>query len=254
MKFLLINPYICDFACYDYWMKPLGLLYLSSILKEKGHKVNLIDCMDRNHPYLPKSREKKFGRGKFYSKEREKPEILKKYPRKYKIYGLYGQKLYNLLKSMEKPDIVVMTSTMTYWYPGTKETADMVKDVYKDVPLILGGIYPSLCKDHARKTVKADYIFTGSGFEKLFSFIGESCPEFSEWPAPDYNFYKNLGYAVIRTSIGCHRNCSYCGIKNIYKGYESKKADTIGSEIEYLKNLYGIDNFVFYDDSLLENE
>jgi hypothetical protein len=29
---LLVNPWIHDFAAYDLWMKPLGLLYLGGIL------------------------------------------------------------------------------------------------------------------------------------------------------------------------------------------------------------------------------
>jgi len=27
-KILLINPWVHDFAAYDFWLKPLGLLYL----------------------------------------------------------------------------------------------------------------------------------------------------------------------------------------------------------------------------------
>jgi hypothetical protein len=32
-KILLVNPPVYDFAAYDLWAKPLGLLYLSSLLK-----------------------------------------------------------------------------------------------------------------------------------------------------------------------------------------------------------------------------
>ena len=48
MKILLINPWIYDFAAYDLWMKPLGLLYIASFLEEFGHDVSLINCMDRH--------------------------------------------------------------------------------------------------------------------------------------------------------------------------------------------------------------
>ena len=30
---LLINPWIYDFAAYDLWSKPLGLLYIAALLK-----------------------------------------------------------------------------------------------------------------------------------------------------------------------------------------------------------------------------
>ena len=35
-KILLVNPPIYDFAAYELWAKPLGLLYLSSILKQQN--------------------------------------------------------------------------------------------------------------------------------------------------------------------------------------------------------------------------
>lgn len=46
MKILLINPWIYDFAAYDLWMKPLGLLYIAGFLEESGYDVSLINWMD----------------------------------------------------------------------------------------------------------------------------------------------------------------------------------------------------------------
>lgn len=48
MKILLINPWIYDFAAYDLWMKPLGLLYIAGFLEESGYDVSLINWMDRH--------------------------------------------------------------------------------------------------------------------------------------------------------------------------------------------------------------
>ena len=42
---LLVNPWIHDFAAYDLWMKPLGLLYIGSILRSRGYSVHLLDCL-----------------------------------------------------------------------------------------------------------------------------------------------------------------------------------------------------------------
>ena len=52
---LLINPWIYDFAAYDFWAKPLGLLYLGSILEENGFRVDLIDLLDVHYPLLERS-------------------------------------------------------------------------------------------------------------------------------------------------------------------------------------------------------
>ncbi|MBC7189566.1 hypothetical protein H5U35_05050, partial [Candidatus Aerophobetes bacterium] len=52
MNVLLINPWIYDFAAYDLWVKPLGLLRIASFLEEFGHKVYLLNCLDRHHILL----------------------------------------------------------------------------------------------------------------------------------------------------------------------------------------------------------
>ena len=51
-KILLINPWIYDFAAYDFWIKPLGLLYMASLFRKNGYNVHLIDCLNVYHPKL----------------------------------------------------------------------------------------------------------------------------------------------------------------------------------------------------------
>jgi len=51
-KILLINPWIYDFAAYDFWIKPLGLLYLGAILRQNRHEIHFIDCLDPYHPRM----------------------------------------------------------------------------------------------------------------------------------------------------------------------------------------------------------
>ena len=46
-KCLLVNPWIHDFAAYDLWLKPLGLLYTGAVLREHGYKIDMIDLLDR---------------------------------------------------------------------------------------------------------------------------------------------------------------------------------------------------------------
>lgn len=39
---LCINPWIYDFTAYDYWSKPLGLLYIASFFRERGVEVDFL--------------------------------------------------------------------------------------------------------------------------------------------------------------------------------------------------------------------
>jgi hypothetical protein len=49
---LVINPWIDDFAAYDFWAKPIGLLLIAGILRTHGYRVSYVDCLDRFHPEL----------------------------------------------------------------------------------------------------------------------------------------------------------------------------------------------------------
>ncbi|PJA54883.1 MAG: radical SAM protein, partial [Candidatus Marinimicrobia bacterium CG_4_9_14_3_um_filter_48_9] len=91
-RLLLINPWITDFAAYDLWLKPLGLLYIGAYLRAAGYEIDLIDCMDRNHPsvsgLMKPGDSKPDGRGKFYKTELPKPESLHHIPRRWGRYGI----------------------------------------------------------------------------------------------------------------------------------------------------------------------
>ena len=39
---------------------------------------------------------------------------------------------------------------MTYWYPGVFKLIEITRKFFKEVPIILGGIYATLCYEHAK--------------------------------------------------------------------------------------------------------
>lgn len=50
IRFLLVNPPIYDFAAYDFWLKPYGLLSVAGYLRGKA-EFQLFDYLDRLHPF-----------------------------------------------------------------------------------------------------------------------------------------------------------------------------------------------------------
>jgi len=247
-RILLVNPPIYDFAAYDYWLKPLGLLYLSSILKNNGKNVFLLDAMDRHHPYFKKTIEREYGTGKFEYKYVEKPHVLKRVPRRFKRYGLPEEVIKKTIEGI-KPDIVLVTTTLTYWYPGAVEILNTVKEIDKSIPVILGGIYPTLIKSHA-KTLGFDRVFTIREMEDFAEFMGIKFPaSFRDYPIPDYSFYRS-GYVSITTSVGCPFRCPYCASYILYPEFSSKEPEMVVNEILFFGGK-GIRNIAFYDDALL---
>ncbi|MEE8540970.1 MAG: B12-binding domain-containing radical SAM protein, partial [Desulfobacterales bacterium] len=86
---LLINPWIHDFAAYDFWAKPLGLLMLAGILRSHGFNISYIDCLDRFHPSETRTAVGgKQGRGPYLKTRIPKPKRLEDIPRNYSRYGI----------------------------------------------------------------------------------------------------------------------------------------------------------------------
>jgi radical SAM superfamily enzyme YgiQ (UPF0313 family) len=247
MRILLINPPIYDFAVYDFWMKPLGLLYLSSLLKKEGHQVNLLDATNRFDAYFKDIRSDSFGRGKIKFQKFQKPEILRKIPGNFKRYGLPRKIIIERIKDVH-PEIVMLTSSMTYWYPGLIEIKETIQSLEYKPPIILGGIYASLLPAHA-KELGFNRVYSRK--EKYIEEIGLEIPkDFKLFPPPDYSHYTKLSYACLTTSIGCPFDCPYCASPYLCEGKQDKEEEQIAEEIHHLYKK-GIKIFVFYDDALL---
>ncbi|MEO0115148.1 MAG: radical SAM protein [candidate division WOR-3 bacterium] len=257
-KLLLVNPWIYDFKAFDFWMKPMGLLYVASMLRASGYEVELIDCLDRYHPVLLREVENlpkvdKFGRGKFYAEEIEKPEIYKKVKRIFKRYGMPKAVLHEILDNTAPPDAILVTSMMTYWYLGVADTIKTIKEHFSNVPVILGGIYATLLADHARRYSGADIVIPGFAEATLFSLFTKLKPlRFEELPFPAFDLYSKLDYACVLTARGCPFKCSYCAVPKLCNGFVFREPSAVLDEIEYYKGL-GINHIAFYDDALLAN-
>ncbi len=257
-KLLLVNPWIYDFKAFDFWMKPLGLLYVASMLRKSGYKVQLVDCLDRYHPILlkevsdlPKIDES--GRGKFYTEEIEKPEIFKSVKRIFKRYGMPKAVLHEVLENTEPPDAILVTSIMTYWYLGVIDTIKILREHFPETPVILGGIYATLCPEHAKAFSGADIVMPGFAEKNMSSFFLEFKPlAFEELPFPAFDLYHKLDYACVLTARGCPFKCSYCAVPKLYNGFLSREPEPVLDEIEFYNSL-GIKNIAFYDDALLAN-
>ena len=60
----------------SFWLKHLGFLYLTSILRENGFEVVLLDALDRRGSELSPLKTDRYGRSDFHAVKVEKPETL----------------------------------------------------------------------------------------------------------------------------------------------------------------------------------
>ncbi len=249
---LLVNPWITDFAAYNFWISPIGLLRIASLLRNNGFQITLIDCLDSY------SKIKKYGDGNFFKTWIEKPSPLESIPKYYSRYGIPEKLFRNKLASTRKPDVVAVTSGMTYWYLGVFEAIKIIKETFHDVPIVLGGIYATLCHEHAVKHSGADYVVAGGvegkGIELISDLTTSVIAPNSKLRTPDYpafDFYPRSDFVSIATSRGCPFRCTYCASHFLYDGFDRRDPDEVVREIEYWVTTHGVHNVGFYDDALL---
>ncbi|MFH0732905.1 MAG: B12-binding domain-containing radical SAM protein [Candidatus Omnitrophota bacterium] len=262
---LLINPWIHDFAAYDLWSKPLGILKIASFLKQLGLQVSLVDCLDRFHPALEKFLKGKlprttiFGDGQYYTDKIEKPPVFREIPRAYKRYGLPKELFRQLVKKEPTPDVILVSSAMTYWYPGVFEAIKILRQEFGQTPIILGGTYARLCYEHARANSGADFVYNGNSLPEITDLLSKAINTSLDYSGidedkifPAYELYSELSYITLRTSSGCPFRCSYCGWWLLDKEFKQQDAEVVVGQIEHFYKK-GVRNFSFYDDALLYN-
>jgi len=259
---LLINPWIHDFAAYDFWAKPMGLLTIASTLRHHGIQVSYIDCLDRFHAHAPKSDPgARYGRGPYLKTRIPKPAGLHDVPRYFSRYGIKPQWFKEDLLKQDRPDLILVTSLMTYWYPGLQETIEIIRSVFPQTPIVLGGIYARLCHKHARNNSGADHVADGPAEKNLFSlvrqFTGYSVsPTFDPdeldcYPYPALDLQTTINYVPLLTSRGCPFKCAYCASGLLEPKRLLRSPEAVIEEIGYWKKTYGLGDFVLYDDAFL---
>ncbi|HHO77147.1 MAG TPA: B12-binding domain-containing radical SAM protein [Deltaproteobacteria bacterium] len=262
-KILLVNPWIHDFAAYDLWAKPLGLLYIGSVLRRNGCEVSYMDCLRAPHPHMetkaPKITDQ--GHGKYYRQIIKKPDRLRDIKRNYSRYGISIEAFEHDLLSAVRPDAVLVTSLMTYWYPGVFEAISCIKEVFAGIPVILGGIYATLCTDHARRYSGADYVVAGEGEQQILSLFEELWGNPATWVPdlanldnldyPCYDLIDDLKYVCIQTSRGCPFNCTYCASRFLSPCLRRRDPFKVVDEIAWWNRTREVVDFAFYDDALL---
>ncbi|MFN2157569.1 MAG: B12-binding domain-containing radical SAM protein [Anaerolineae bacterium] len=268
-RVLCIHPWIVDFAAYNTWIEPLGLLTVAAVLREAGYQVALVDCLDRHHPAvaaLPTSTSPSshdaggrpaYGCGPFLKVGLLKPPLLAHVPRRWGRYGLPVEAFEEELAAQPRPDAVLVTCAMTYWYPGAFETIRRVKARWPEVPVALGGTYATLCTAHARAHSGADAVLPGPGERAALEWVdavtgGHSTSLHEEHVFPAHDLHRPQGYIAVRTARGCPFACPYCAARLLCPGgWQPRDPLRVVDEIAWCAHELGARDVAFYDDALL---
>ncbi len=258
-KALLIQPPVYDFALYDLYFFPYGLLRIGRWLEESGWEVEYVNGLDYREPetraVLGAPQRREDGTGKFFKQEIPKPPPLQDIPRRYSRYGVLPEVIEARIRR-SKADVVLLTSQMTYWYPGVAEIAAAVRRELPTVPLAVGGVYASLMPEHCRRISEADAVVTGSAERSLPEFLRRF-----GLPEPEGQMDGRLlirpgiweEAGVVRINRGCPYSCDYCASSALEPHFLSRPPEEVFSVLEELYGTCGTRRFAFYDDALLVN-
>ena len=248
-KILLVNPPIYDFAAYDFWLKPYGLLSVAGYLRGKADFA-LFDYLDRLHPFFAENplQSDQWGRGRFFQQQIASPPCLEQLPRRFHRFGLPRQIFTAFLAKTAPPDYVLIQTTMTYWYQGVAEAIEDIRTIFPKAKIILGGNYVTLCPDHA-DTLAADLCIQGTNLAPLWDYLALE-PDLDQpalWEA-----YEKLNVGVLKLTDGCPFKCTYCSVPKVYGKFSTRPPSRALAELQLLLKL-GAKNIAFYDDALLFN-
>ena len=249
-KILLVNPPIYDFAAYDFWCKPYGMLTAAGFLRGKAD-FKIFDYLDRLNPLLPEKEQfqsDRWGRGRFYREKIPNPKPIAKIPRYFRRFGLKREIFQDFWKREPPTDFVFIQTTMTYWYPGLREVIEDIRRTWPKTKIILGGNYVTLCTDHAQK-LGADFLAEAGNLNPLWQYMALK-PNLDQPPL--WEVYDKLNTAVLRLTDGCPFKCTYCSVPAVYGKFKTRPLEHSLAELDML-NKRAVKNIAFYDDALLFN-
>lgn len=185
------------------------------------------------------------------------------------------------------PDFVgisVMTGIQT---KHSAELSKKIKEFKKDLPIVWGGIHPSLLPKQCLSEEYVDYIVIGEGETTVIEFVKQlmSSQRFNEVDGLGYKqdgqiiinqereFIKNLDeyrldFSLIdlnrylfklknskraiayKASRGCSFNCAFCYNQVFNKNrWRAWSTNSVVEDVNFLKEKYGVDAIKFYDDN-----
>ena len=226
MKVMLINPSIGFKRLYGEWdmsdvkssSPPLGLLSIAAFIRKYGYEVKIIDAQ---------------------------------------VDGFS-------LKVVEafQPDVVGLTA-MTLQVSSAAEIARVIKQVYPRMSIVLGGVHATAEPQATLlRYPQFNCVFVGEGERDFLHYLGRdgefNCLDDLPYPAYDLvdlskyrlsvmgtKHFKSIGLV---TSRGCFAKCTFCCRKVFGDRLRVNSAQYVVDELKYLNTVYGVSDFLFYDD------
>jgi len=236
----------------------MGLLIIAALMHKFNINAHFVDCLSPDHPRMPKQKRRKFSQGQFHKMEIEKPLSLRHIKRKFCRYGVRPEFIQEDLGQISRPDVIFITSHMTYWYTGLEETISLLRKIFPGTPLVLGGIYATLIPEHASR-LAVDEVITGPIENSLVRILGQYTGKTLDDEFIDLHFSPRLDlipqnrFLPLLTTRGCPFHCHYCASNKLVRKYVRRSRESILEEIDLAVNCRNIKDIAIYDDAFFHD-
>jgi len=260
MKMLLINPLIREWAKPNVF--PLGLGYISSVLREKKIKVEVMDInafrwnKKEVEDKIKNSDADVFGVGAIVTVYRYVKwliEIIKKYhpDKKVVIGGSVGTSIPHIILGKTQADIVCMGEGEITIFELMMALQDKKEALHEVDGIWFRNDDGKIFENKPRKAMKNLDTLPWPAWD-LFPMdiylrnpIG--APNRNKWISGEANGTVPLSMNINGTR-GCPYKCIYCYHDFMGKGYRHRSAENIIKEMKFLHDRYGVKYFHFIDD------
>ncbi len=152
---------------------PLGLLYIGAVLKNKGYEVRVLDSICEG-----------------YETERQLGNSMN--------FGMSDSEIASEISSFS-PDIVGITSMFSAQQKDALHCCDVAKSVYEGIPVVIGGVHPTIAPRESISKSSVDFVILGEGEERFLNLV--QCMASEKNPKFDGIAYKTRTDIRINPSV-----------------------------------------------------
>jgi anaerobic magnesium-protoporphyrin IX monomethyl ester cyclase len=270
MNVVFIDPPFKRFTGFSNPYFPVGLAYLSAVCKKNGHSAVV---------YEVDAQEKTKTIDMDFSHEHQKLELYKQAVND--VTNPIWEEIVQTVKAL-KPDVIGITM-MTTKIASAIRTANVLKENFSNIPIIVGGPHATLLPEQCFKVESIDYVLRGESentilpllsfiagdldikrsiifliktyLEKLCIMKTEKLIEtLDEIPFPDRESllylpnYSSEDLGIIMATRGCPYGCTYCA-HMFGRRVRKRSVENVLEEMFLLKKKYGAIQISFKDDT-----
>lgn len=272
-KILLINPPWYRLFGEESPSSPLGLCYIGAILEQNGYDVSIYN-------------------GDFTKSGIGLPSASKK-TRMYDTYlrvlrdlqhPIWGE--VRSLVSQQKPDVVGI-SLRTSAYGSALNVSHIIKGIDSSIPIVWGGVHPTVLPEESLKNSQVDIVVRGEGEYTMLDLVKNNMERLESIPGISYKkdgqIIHNAERALIHNlddlpfparhliidwkscppealgnifaTRGCPYSCVFCASNKVWsRRVRYRSATNVISELQQLRQKFGVRQFSFEDDSFTVNK